>query len=91
MSGTFDLFSPVYRQDISQTEKIAEIAAPTASGEGGQGLIDAVSDVEAADESAREGAMASPDRLSVEIMTFSLVPKRRWLGSQDEGLSDTLN
>ncbi len=90
MSGTFDLFSPVYRQDISQTEKIAEIAAPTASGEGGQGLIDAVSDVEAADESAREGAMACPDRLSVEIMTFSLVPKRRWLGSQDEGLSDTL-
>lgn len=74
------LFKHVPTRQISDKE-IGQIAAPTASGEGGQGLIEAA--FEAADDGeaqADEDGVAAPvlDQLSADMMTLSLVPKSRW-------------
>ena len=70
------LFTHVPTRHISENE-IAEINAPTVSGEDGHGLIDG-----AFEDEAEDGEDAAPtlslDQLSSDMMTLSLVPKSRW-------------
>ncbi|KAG0650548.1 U3 small nucleolar RNA-associated 21 [Hyphodiscus hymeniophilus] len=70
------LFTHVPTRHISEKE-IAEISAPTVSGEGGQNLIDgAFEDVN--DDAEDSAPSFSLDQLSADMMTLSLVPKSRW-------------
>ncbi|KAH6855695.1 Utp21 specific WD40 associated putative domain-containing protein [Chaetomium sp. MPI-CAGE-AT-0009] len=75
------LFKHVPTRQISDKE-IGQIAAPTASGEGGQGLIEAAFDAAAEGEQAAEedDGVTAPvlDQLSADMTTLSLVPKSRW-------------
>lgn len=74
------LFTHVPTRHISNKE-IAEIDAPTASGEGGEGAIAAAyeeENVEEEDEKISGIAEPSLDQLSDHMMTLSLVPKSRW-------------
>lgn len=71
------LFAHIPTRQISEKE-IAQIAGPTASGEGGSGLIEAAFD----DEVVEPGEDSHPapvlDQLSADMMTLSLVPKSKW-------------
>lgn len=71
------LFTHVPTRQISEKE-ISSIAAPTNSGEGGQGLLEAAFEDDAPTE--EDDSLAAPDldQLSSEMMTLSLVPKSRW-------------
>jgi U3 small nucleolar RNA-associated protein 21 len=70
------LFTHVPTRHISEKE-IADILAPTASGEGGQNLIDAAFDE--AEEAVVDGApVQTLDQLNEDMMTLSLVPRSRW-------------
>ena len=71
------LFRHVPTRQISESE-IADVAAPTTSGEGGQGLIEAA--LEAEEEQAEDDGVMAPiiDQLSADMMTLSLVPRSRW-------------
>ena len=71
------LFTHVPTRQISEKE-INSISAPTNSGEGGQGLLEAAFDEEAPAE--EDDMLAGPDldQLSSDMMTLSLVPKVRW-------------
>ncbi|AEO60588.1 hypothetical protein MYCTH_2309927 [Thermothelomyces thermophilus ATCC 42464] len=81
------LFKHVPTRQISDKE-IGQIAGPTASGEGGQGLIEAAfeggGEGGAAEEEEEEGeqddGVTAPtiDQLSADMVTLSLVPKSRW-------------
>jgi len=73
------LFTHVSTRQISE-EEIATISAPTASGEGGAGFIDATEEVEESREDGQEDETVVPimDQLSEHITTLSLVPKSRW-------------
>jgi U3 small nucleolar RNA-associated protein 21 len=70
------LFTHVPTRHISENE-IAEITAPTVSGEGGHGLIDGAFEDEV-DNPEHAAPMLSLDQLSTDLMTLSLVPKGRW-------------
>jgi len=66
---------------LIQGDEIAPAIAPTSSGEGGQGLIDAAFEEDASDqegEDAPYNALTSTDQLSSDMLTLSLVPKSRW-------------
>jgi len=71
------LFKHVPTRQVSQKE-ISEISAPTTSGEGGRGLIEAAFEEDIEDDD--DDALATPavDQLSADIMTLSLVPKSKW-------------
>jgi U3 small nucleolar RNA-associated protein 21 len=72
------LFAHAPTRHITDKE-ISEIDAPSASGEGGEGLIEAageVDEVEAQEDD--ETVVPSIDQLSDRITTLSLVPKSRW-------------
>jgi U3 small nucleolar RNA-associated protein 21 len=70
------LFTHVPTRHISEKD-VAEITAPTVSGEDGHGLIDGAFEDEA--EDAEEVAPTFLlDQLSTDMMTLSLVPKSRW-------------
>lgn len=74
------LFTHVPTRLIKEDEMIPAVA-PTSSGEGGQGLIDAAfeEDVsEQEDQDAPYDALTSTDQLSLDMLTLSLVPKSRW-------------
>jgi U3 small nucleolar RNA-associated protein 21 len=72
------LFKHVPTRQISDKE-IGQVAAPTASGEGGQGLIEAAFEAEAEEQPEDDGVTAPViDQLSSDMMTLSLVPKSRW-------------
>ncbi|GAB1316696.1 rRNA-processing protein utp21 [Madurella fahalii] len=74
------LFKHVPTRQISDKE-IGPIDGPTASGEGGQGLIEAAFETDgAAEEEEQEDGVTAPvlDQLSKDMMTLSLVPKSRW-------------
>ncbi|KAI9669654.1 MAG: hypothetical protein M1831_007350 [Alyxoria varia] len=80
------MFTHVPTRPISASE-IAEIEAPTASGEGGEtvigaaladGQVDDVHNGEDGDAQDMEAPPASVDQLSADITTLSLVPKSRW-------------
>ncbi len=72
------LFKHVPTRQISDKE-IGQVAAPTASGEGGQGLIEAAFEGDE-EEQAQDDGVGAPvlDQLSADMMTLSLVPKSRW-------------
>lgn len=71
------VFKHVPTRQISEKE-IGQISGPTASGEGGQGLIEAAFDDETKSEADDTVVAPSLDQLSADMMTLSLVPKSRW-------------
>jgi U3 small nucleolar RNA-associated protein 21 len=71
------LFAQVSTRHISE-EEIAMIEAPTASGEGGEGLIDAAAEDDVLEETEDTPAAPIMDQLTEGITTLSLVPKSRW-------------
>lgn len=70
------LFKHVPTRQISEKE-IAQLDGPTASGEGGHGLVQ-----EAFEDDNEDSTDAAPiqsaDQLSEDMLTLSLVPKSRW-------------
>ncbi|KUJ14312.1 Utp21-domain-containing protein [Mollisia scopiformis] len=70
------LFTHVSTRHISEDE-IAQISGPTASGEGGQGVIDGAFEDEV-EEDEDAAPTLSLDQLSEDMMTLSLVPKSQW-------------
>ncbi|KAF2747948.1 Utp21-domain-containing protein [Sporormia fimetaria CBS 119925] len=70
------LFTQVSTRHISEDE-IATINAPTASGEGGEGLIEAAAEEEVVEEQ-EDTIVPVLDQLSKGIATLSLVPKAQW-------------
>lgn len=72
------LFTHVPTRLIREDE-IMDAVAPTASGENGQGMIDAAFETNEADDNPVEiDTLATPDQLSRELESLSLVPKSRW-------------
>ncbi|OCK86302.1 WD repeat-containing protein 36 [Lepidopterella palustris CBS 459.81] len=71
------LFTHVPTRHISE-EDIASIDAPTASGEGGEGFVEAAVDETEEEQEEDETHIPSIDQLSDHITTLSLVPKSRW-------------
>ncbi|KAF2761410.1 WD-repeat protein-like protein [Pseudovirgaria hyperparasitica] len=75
------LFAHVPKRHISD-EEIAETAMPTASGEGGQNVLEGafVSDSGDDDDEEEDLQTSAPslDQLSESLTTLSLVPKSRW-------------
>jgi U3 small nucleolar RNA-associated protein 21 len=70
------LFTHVPTRHISESE-IADVSQPTASGEGGHGLVDdAFADSE--EDSEEAAPVQSLEQLSADMMTLSMVPKSRW-------------
>ncbi|KAI1161356.1 WD domain-containing protein [Nemania serpens] len=71
------LFTHVPTRQIS--ESVAEqVSGPTASGEGGQGLLEAAFEDNDVVEDDDEVAASNLDQLSADMMTLSLVPRSRW-------------
>ncbi|KAG9229251.1 Utp21 specific WD40 associated putative domain-containing protein [Amylocarpus encephaloides] len=70
------LFTHVPTRHISEDE-IAEMSAPTVSGEGGHGAINGAFEEEEDDPEDSAPAPAI-DQLSADMMTLSLMPKSRW-------------
>ncbi|KAI0106288.1 WD domain-containing protein [Nemania sp. FL0031] len=71
------LFTHVPTRQIS--ESVAEqVSGPTASGEGGQGLLEAAFEDEDIMEDEDKVSAPSLDQLSADMMTLSLVPRSRW-------------
>lgn len=71
------LFTHVPTRQISE-DSIKKISAPTASGEGGQGLLEAALEEAAPEEEENDVTTPSLDQLSTDMMTLSLVPRSRW-------------
>lgn len=71
------LFTHVPTRNISENE-IANVALPTASGEGGRGMIDAAYDQPDSETGSTDGLLTTPDQLSQDILSLSLVPRSRW-------------
>ncbi|KAI0159596.1 WD domain-containing protein [Xylariaceae sp. FL1272] len=71
------LFTHVPTRQISEST-IEQISGPTASGEGGQGVIEAAFEDEIAEDDETHILVPSLDQLSAEMTTLSLVPKSRW-------------
>ncbi|KAK3390324.1 Utp21 specific WD40 associated putative domain-containing protein [Podospora didyma] len=71
------LFKHVPTRQISEKE-IGQVCAPTTSGEGGQGLVEAA--FEEDDVTPEDDVLSAPilDQLNADMMTLSLVPKSRW-------------
>ncbi|KAI1435643.1 WD domain-containing protein [Xylaria sp. CBS 124048] len=70
------LFTHVPTRQISESA-VARVSGPTASGEGGQGLLEAAFE-EASAEDEDEVAAPSLEQLSADMMTLSLVPRSKW-------------
>ncbi|KAF2262584.1 Utp21-domain-containing protein [Lojkania enalia] len=72
------LFTHASTRHISEKE-IATLNAPTVSGEGGEGIIEAAAEEEQDQEQDLDETMVPiMDQLSDRITTLSLVPKSRW-------------
>jgi U3 small nucleolar RNA-associated protein 21 len=69
------LLTHVPTRHISERE-IAEMDGPTASGEGGQGMIEGAFEEE--EEETDVAPVQSLEQLSEDMTTLSLVPKSRW-------------
>ncbi|KAL9094690.1 MAG: hypothetical protein Q9165_002960 [Trypethelium subeluteriae] len=70
------LFAQVPTRPIEDGE-IAELDAPSTSGEGGQGIV-ATTLEEPSTDALPETAVPSMEQLSDDMITLSLVPKARW-------------
>ncbi|KAI0014456.1 WD domain-containing protein [Xylariaceae sp. FL0662B] len=70
------LFMHVPTRQISEST-IEQVSGPTASGEGGQGVLEAAFEEDTSEE---EDDISAPslDQLSADMMTLSLVPRSRW-------------
>lgn len=71
------LFTHVSTGQI-RADDVIDMDAPTASGEGGQGMIEGVFVSEDADSETQDSEAPSVDQLSEDLLTLSLVPKARW-------------
>ncbi|RDA86966.1 hypothetical protein CP532_6740 [Ophiocordyceps camponoti-leonardi (nom. inval.)] len=73
------LFRHVPTRQISEDE-IGHVSAPTASGEGNQGLLEGAFEEEEQEDAAADNAIVAPtmEQLSPDLMTLSSVPKTRW-------------
>ncbi|KAI0541241.1 WD repeat domain-containing protein [Xylaria digitata] len=71
------LFTHVPTKQISKSI-IEQVSGPTASGEGGQGLLEAAFEDEEAVDDEDQVAVPSLDQLSADMMTLSLIPRSRW-------------
>lgn len=71
------LFTHVPTRQISE-DSIQQIAGPTASGEGGQGMLEAAFAEAPSKEEEDEIVLPNLDQLSTDMMTLSLVPRSRW-------------
>lgn len=71
------LFTHVPTRQIGEDEILRAIG-PTASGEGGQNLIDAAFEPDVIEDGVLDTAAAILDQLSQDIVTLSIVPKSRW-------------
>ena len=71
------LFTHVPTHHIRHDE-ILKVTRPTASGEGGEGLLDAAFDEELEFNQGLDVLPSFADQLSDEMMTLSLVPRSRW-------------
>lgn len=71
------LFTQVSTRHISKDE-IATITVPTASGEGGEGIVEAADEEDKEDGAEDDTAVPIMDQLREGITTLSLVPKSRW-------------
>lgn len=65
---------------LIQEDEIIPAVGPTASGERGQGLIDAAFEESPSEEDEENAydALASTDQLNRDMLTLSIVPKSRW-------------
>ena len=70
------LFTYIPTQHIHE-EEITDIAQPTATGEGGHGMIDAAFEEEKPDATVNVSQDVI-DQLSEDVMTLSMVPRSRW-------------
>ncbi|KAF2424905.1 WD-repeat protein-like protein [Tothia fuscella] len=59
-------------------DEILDMDAPTASGEGGEAILEGVFEEEDSAEEDTDLAAPSIEQLSKELLTLSLVPKARW-------------
>lgn len=71
------LYTHVPTRQISEST-IAQVSGPTASGDGGQGVLEAAFEDEDVVEDDDQIAAPSLDQLSADMMTLSLVPRSRW-------------
>ncbi|KAF2145143.1 uncharacterized protein K452DRAFT_316250 [Aplosporella prunicola CBS 121167] len=73
------LFTHVPTRHITDKD-IVEMDAPTASGEGGEGIVEAAyaDEEEEQEDAIADSGVPSIDQLSESITTLSLVPKSRW-------------
>jgi U3 small nucleolar RNA-associated protein 21 len=71
------LFTHVPTRQIADSD-VATVAAPTASGEGGENIVSAAEAEENDEEEYDETLVPVMDQLSSKITTLSLVPKSRW-------------
>ena len=71
------LFTQVSTRHISE-EEIATINTPTASGDGGEAIVEAATAEEATEETQDDTIVPIMDQLSHGVTTLSLVPKSRW-------------
>ncbi|KAL7627455.1 rRNA-processing protein utp21 [Parahypoxylon ruwenzoriense] len=71
------LFTHVPTRQISE-DSVKQISGPTASGEGGQGLLEAAFEDTISNEEEDDVAPPNLDQLSADMMTLSLVPRSRW-------------
>ncbi|KAI2626201.1 WD domain-containing protein [Xylaria nigripes] len=70
-------FTHVPTRQISESA-VESVSGPTASGEGGQGLLEAAFEEETDEEEDDGVAAPSLDQLSADMMTLSLVPRSKW-------------
>ncbi|KAK2788402.1 hypothetical protein FQN52_006726 [Onygenales sp. PD_12] len=71
------LFMHVPNKHIDEDE-IADISAPTASGEGGVAILDAAFQEEDVDGGAEQAPVLPTEQLSRDMVTLSITPKSRW-------------
>lgn len=70
------LFTPVSTRNLEESE-VSEAAAPTISGEGAVGAIEAAF-TENQDQHEAEGPVLTTEQLSRDMVTLSVVPKSKW-------------
>lgn len=74
------LFKHVPTRQISESEIGQAAGAPTTSGEGGQGLLEAAFEDQSSADGDSDDTVAAPalDQLSEQMLTLSLVPRSKW-------------
>ncbi|KAI1083398.1 WD domain-containing protein [Whalleya microplaca] len=71
------LFTHVPTRQISEST-IEHVSGPTASGEGGQGVLEAAFEEDVINQEDDDVTAPSLDQISADMMTLSLVPRSRW-------------